>query len=57
MTVCKWTFCRQFVWTITLPIIKGALTYPEIAAILKEIKANAASVPSAQGGGSNGCLA
>jgi hypothetical protein len=42
--------------TPTLPNIEGEPTYPQLAAILKEIKANAASVPSVQGGGSNGHL-
>jgi hypothetical protein len=40
----------------TLPNIQGEPTYPQLAAILKEIKANAASVLSVQGGGSNGHL-
>jgi hypothetical protein len=42
--------------TPSLPNIEGEPTYLQLAALLKEIKANAASVPHVQGGGSNGHL-
>jgi uncharacterized protein YdbL (DUF1318 family) len=42
--------------TPSLPIVQGEPTYPQLADILKALKANAASIPSNQGGGANGYL-
>jgi hypothetical protein len=42
--------------TPPLQIVQGEPTYPQLAEILKSLKANAASIPSNQGGGSNGYL-
>jgi hypothetical protein len=42
--------------TPSLPIVQGEPTYPQLAAILQTLKANAASIPSNAGGGANGHL-
>ena len=42
--------------TPSLPVVQGEPTYPQLADILKVLKANAASIPSSQGGGTNGYL-
>ena len=42
--------------TPSLPVVQGEPTYPQLADIMKALKANAASIPSSEGGGTNGYL-